>query len=97
MPCRSCGNQLQEMKHFISPPILHVLHININKTNIDKEINIYIADTPCIYKLKGIIYFGGAHFTSRIINQSGEVWYHDGIATGRELYIQWKTNRNSKP
>ncbi len=43
-----------------------------------------------MYKLKGIIYFGGAHFTSRVINQSGELWYHDGIATGRNCIYNGK-------
>ncbi|KAA1480111.1 hypothetical protein DENSPDRAFT_789969 [Dentipellis sp. KUC8613] len=33
------------------------------------------------YKLRGICYFGQAHFTSRIISKKGDVWYHDGITT----------------
>ncbi|KAA1478891.1 hypothetical protein DENSPDRAFT_748302, partial [Dentipellis sp. KUC8613] len=33
------------------------------------------------YKLKGIIFLGGNHFTSRIIGTKAEVWYHDGIGT----------------
>ncbi|KAA1479679.1 hypothetical protein DENSPDRAFT_743690, partial [Dentipellis sp. KUC8613] len=33
------------------------------------------------YKLKGIIYLGQNHFTSRIIGKKGEVWYHDGMTT----------------
>ncbi|KAI0043088.1 hypothetical protein FA95DRAFT_1475075, partial [Auriscalpium vulgare] len=36
-----------------------------------------------IYKLKGIIYYGDAHFTSRIVADNGVLSYHDGIATGR--------------
>ncbi|KDR64980.1 hypothetical protein GALMADRAFT_82448, partial [Galerina marginata CBS 339.88] len=31
--------------------------------------------------LKGIIYSGSNHFTSRFI-VNNEIWYHDGIATG---------------
>ncbi|KAI0788943.1 hypothetical protein BC629DRAFT_1273008, partial [Irpex lacteus] len=33
------------------------------------------------YKLIGIIYYGNNHFTSRIISNSGDIWYHDGIET----------------
>ncbi|KAA1479973.1 hypothetical protein DENSPDRAFT_746363, partial [Dentipellis sp. KUC8613] len=33
------------------------------------------------YKLKGVIYLGGNHFTARIVGNKGEVWYHDGIGT----------------
>lgn len=34
-------------------------------------------------KIRGIIYHGESHFTSRIITQDGQVWHHDGINTGR--------------
>ncbi|KAF9455434.1 hypothetical protein BDZ94DRAFT_1351343, partial [Collybia nuda] len=37
------------------------------------------------YKLKGIIYFANEHFTCRIIQSDGTVWFHDGITTGRFL------------
>lgn len=35
------------------------------------------------YRLIGLIYHGGNHFTSRIIEPDGKIWYHDGITTGR--------------
>ena len=25
------------------------------------------------------------HFTSRIVSESGHVWYHDGIETGKQM------------
>ncbi|KAJ7617673.1 hypothetical protein DFH06DRAFT_1012334 [Mycena polygramma] len=34
-------------------------------------------------RLRGIIYGGGSHFTCRFIEQNGDMWYHDGITTGR--------------
>ncbi|KAI0793102.1 hypothetical protein BC629DRAFT_1261903, partial [Irpex lacteus] len=33
------------------------------------------------YRLIGIIYYGGVHFTSRVIDSDGRVWYYDGIET----------------
>ncbi|KAI0056157.1 hypothetical protein BV25DRAFT_1787751, partial [Artomyces pyxidatus] len=41
------------------------------------------GENKCTYNLKGMIYHGGDHFTARIVNDKGEVWYHDGISTGR--------------
>ncbi|KAJ3869922.1 hypothetical protein EV359DRAFT_28906 [Lentinula novae-zelandiae] len=39
------------------------------------------------YSLSDIIYFGEAHYTARIIDQDGKVWYYDGIAdNGRFSY-----------
>ena len=31
------------------------------------------------YKLKGVVYYEGDHFTSRYIGKCGVVWYHDGL------------------
>ena len=36
--------------------------------------------------IRGAIYYGGAHFVSRIISPTGEVWYHDGIETKRQSF-----------
>jgi hypothetical protein len=33
--------------------------------------------------LRGIVYFGDFHFTSRIISSTGDIWFNDGISTGR--------------
>jgi hypothetical protein len=37
------------------------------------------------YRLRGVMYHLNNHFTSRIISDSGRVWYHDGISTGRQM------------
>ncbi|TEB14399.1 hypothetical protein FA13DRAFT_1567922, partial [Coprinellus micaceus] len=44
--------------------------------------------TPCLslildgneYRLRGMIYGGRNHFTCRIIDKHGQVWYFDGMA-----------------
>jgi len=36
-------------------------------------------------RLRGIIYFGAAHFISRVIREDGQIWYHDGIVTGQAI------------
>ncbi|KAJ7451901.1 hypothetical protein FB451DRAFT_965913, partial [Mycena latifolia] len=33
--------------------------------------------------LRGIIYGGQSHFTCRFIDKYSNVWFHDGISTGR--------------
>ncbi|KDR66409.1 hypothetical protein GALMADRAFT_1359834, partial [Galerina marginata CBS 339.88] len=46
------------------------------------EIKLQTNDGLSTLTLCGIIYGGGAHFVSRIIDRSGTVWFHDGISTG---------------
>jgi hypothetical protein len=40
------------------------------------------------YRLRGLIYWGEFHFVSRIIDRSGQVWFHDGMTTGSSC--QWE-------
>ncbi|KAF9471130.1 hypothetical protein BDN70DRAFT_820439 [Pholiota conissans] len=45
----------------------------------DIELIIHHNNIPCRLSLCGIIYGGGGHFRSRIIDKSGTVWFHDGM------------------
>ena len=43
----------------------------------------YNSDVGTVFfHLRGIIYYGGFHFTSRIISSEGTVWHHDGMEAG---------------
>jgi hypothetical protein len=43
--------------------------------------NLNVSGNPAHYNLKGIVYLGGFHFTSRIVTSDNTVWFHDGITT----------------
>ena len=38
--------------------------------------------------LRGVVYYGSYHYTSRIIDVEGNVWFHDGMTTGSGLLSQ---------
>ena len=40
-----------------------------------------------VLHLRGIVYHGENHFTSRIISPNGNIWFHDGISTGSTCEI----------
>jgi hypothetical protein len=46
---------------------------------INEKIRCNFDENYFLYRLKGIIYFGDFHFTTRIFNYNGTVWYHDGM------------------
>ena len=52
------------------------------------EISIPTDSGPVRMRLCGIIYTGQSHFTSRVINESGSVWKHDGMSDGREFHYE---------
>jgi len=54
-------------------------------TTVDHSLAVAVEGQtePKQYCLRGVIYYGSNHFTSRIISSTGQVWFHDGIVTGR--------------
>ncbi|KZT04718.1 uncharacterized protein LAESUDRAFT_657212, partial [Laetiporus sulphureus 93-53] len=40
------------------------------------------------FHLCDIIYFGGFHFTARIIDMNHQTWYNDGIVTSNTLTLE---------
>lgn len=44
-----------------------------------------IGDTSHKFKLKGIVYFGGFHFTCIIFDAQFNCLYHDGMTTGSKF------------
>ncbi|KAF8875566.1 hypothetical protein BD779DRAFT_1450037, partial [Infundibulicybe gibba] len=42
------------------------------------------------YNLRGVIYYGGQHFTARLITTNGVVWYYDGIRD--ESPVVWEAS-----
>jgi hypothetical protein len=47
-----------------------------------------VTNTDLNYRLAGIVYFGDMHFVARIIRQDGQIWFHDGITTQRNLIYE---------
>ncbi|KAJ7642476.1 hypothetical protein DFH06DRAFT_959883, partial [Mycena polygramma] len=63
----------------------NVLFISVEHENLvfDAALSFDCRGVRRTLKLRGIVYGGGGHFTCRFVSNSGTVWYHDGITTGR--------------
>ena len=48
-------------------------------------------------RLAGVIYYGQHHFTAQIILSDGQIWFYDGIDTGRSLVYNGSINSNDPP
>ena len=57
-----------------------ILTLEYPDTDIKTSHKMFFAadDQKVTLYLRGVIYLGGFHFTSRIIHSDGTVWYHDG-------------------
>ncbi|EIW58457.1 uncharacterized protein TRAVEDRAFT_124747 [Trametes versicolor FP-101664 SS1] len=56
----------------------HPMHLDI-----DRELMLNVNGRLCKWSVRGLIYWGADHFTCRFVDLEGQVWYHDGISTGR--------------
>ena len=76
-------NKLILSINFEHIPYLMIIEFSAPRYMIDWTLN-YTADNILFqFKLAGIVYSGQSHFVCRIVDDTGIVWYNDGIATGR--------------
>jgi len=81
--CRRCSENMFIYHEWVSAKPLLVLEFAGHEIQIDKNTIVKINNVEYSYSLSGIIYYGSDHFTSRIILEDGQIWFHDGITTGQ--------------
>jgi hypothetical protein len=59
---------------------------------INTQFQSVIAETSVTYLLRGVLYYGDNHFTCRIVSEDGMTWFHDGIATGKNVICEGHVN-----
>jgi len=93
-PCRTTllDESIPDVVLHSIPPVLSVC-LHTNQIFLDHMISIQDHDeVNHAYQLRGLVYFGGSHFVSRIIDDNYDVWFNDGIITRRK-YIKEKALR----
>ena len=84
--CSTCQEKLTRAHEFtFALPFIALDVSNAPEINLDHSFHIPINGIATMYKLRGITYYRQYHFTARVIQNNGFVWYHDGLATGRNL------------
>jgi len=81
--CPDCSSALTWPITFVSALNVLVLEINSRNIKISKTLKFVQDGESIVLKVRGLIYHGNFHFTSRIIGTDEIVWYHDGMTTGR--------------
>ncbi|KAJ6447380.1 hypothetical protein C8R47DRAFT_999814 [Mycena vitilis] len=71
-------------------PSLLVIFIDSNRLVFDKVLSIRATNGDKELTLRGIVYGGHGHFTCRIIDGDGWVWFNDGITTGRRCVREFR-------
>lgn len=82
--CMECDGETDKITQFHKTPKLLIFSINGSSLKVTKKLRFVNGDDDVIYRLKGVVYFGEFHFTSRIFKSDKSVWFHNGITTGRQ-------------
>ncbi|KAK7022653.1 hypothetical protein R3P38DRAFT_2532685 [Favolaschia claudopus] len=86
--CARCGGGLTRIKTAKkSPPVL-VFVLSSPDICIDTNLRLLVDNVGTNYRISGVVYSGRKHFTSRIIEKNGDIWYNDGIETGEESVFE---------
>ena len=79
--CPDCACALKQPITFKSVPNVLVFEINSRNIRISKTLKFVQDSETVILDVRGLIYHGDFHFTSRIIGNDNNVWHHDGMTT----------------
>ena len=81
MICPDCNKNMKNTIFYKTPPHTLVLEYPTMDIQTSHSIIFDYDDNIVKLELRGIVYYGQYHFTSRIISNDKHVWYHDGITT----------------
>jgi len=90
--CDVCHEKLKIVNNFCQALPILAFQFSGQRPIIDSNITINVNGASASYTLRGVIYFGDYHYTSRIVNELGLVWFHDGIATGNSVIYEGNVN-----
>jgi len=77
MLCPEYPSPLQKVTYYHQVPRILLLSAGGSLISVNKSIKIRTLSQSHQFRLKGVVYYRGFHFTSQIIDQNNAVWYHD--------------------
>jgi len=92
--CTICNEHVFIKYVFDNTPTLFVFEFSNQVLNINLLIDIQLQNDQHRLRLAGVVYYGQHHFTAQIILSDGQIWFYDGIETGRNLIYNGSINSN---
>jgi hypothetical protein len=93
--CRICTgaarrNYMRMEYTLHSVPELMIILLDHNNLTFDRTLTFRVQGQEVRLQLRGIIYGGFGHFTSRVVQSDGTVWFHDGMTTRRQCIREFR-------
>ncbi|KZT27283.1 hypothetical protein NEOLEDRAFT_1060764 [Neolentinus lepideus HHB14362 ss-1] len=80
---KCCRKDIQSITTLTKIPRILAFHVSNTDLLPDKNFTLQLKSKQKL-NLRGLIYFGDFHFTSRFISKNGDIWFNDRMTTGRE-------------
>jgi hypothetical protein len=95
--CNNCDAPLETSIHFSDTHKIYAVDVTDRNVTLSRTVKIQGSTRATTLHLRGLVYHGGFHFTCRIIDESGNIWFHDGMTTGRITVKEGKFGSVSQP
>ena len=81
--CPNCNHKMKQVIFYNEVPNIVILEYPMKNIQTSHCLEFLTEEGEQLkLTLRGIVYHGGYHFTSRFISSDQHIWYHDGIHTG---------------
>ena len=100
-PCKTCRqvklNETLKINKNHPPPFM-AIHLEDKRQQgegacqpeMTSQVTIRDSSDKLTYKLRGLIYWNRTHFTYRMVDKAGQVYYNDGMTTGNSRIHEGK-------
>jgi hypothetical protein len=95
--CSNCDAPLETTIHFSDTHKIYAVDVTDRNVTLSWTVKIQGSTRATTLHLRGLVYYGGFHFTCRIIDESGNIWFHDGMTTGRIAIKEGRFGSVSQP
>ena len=82
--CPNCKHEMKQVIFYNEVPNIAILEYPMRNIQTSHSLEFLTQEgDKQILQLRGMVYHGGYHFTSRIVSAEKDIWYHDSINTGK--------------
>jgi hypothetical protein len=97
-PCYQCPEirLLNRPLKLVTDTNLLIFEVTDNAVRPEAMLSIdSVSGSRKIYTLRGLIYHGSGHFTSRLVDGQGQVWYNDSAINRSQCVMEGNLNASS--
>jgi len=93
----NCNAPLEARIHFSNQHKIYTVDVTDRHVRLSRTVKIQASVYAAALHLQSLVYHGDYHFTCQIIDKSGNIWFHDGMTTGRSTLKEGKFGSANQP